>query len=123
LKDSKEIVDRVPSFIKEGVTEQEAMSAKRALEAVGVGVEIFVDKTSWDVYLKSTTSCKTALLPGLAKLQVTKAIRDTMGLMTLSEALQTVNNAPCYVACNKSKSVATQIVKALVDAGAEVELR
>jgi ribosomal protein L7/L12 len=114
LKDSKEIVYRVPSFIKEGVTEQEALSAKRALEAVGVGVEIFVDKTSWDVYLKS---------PGLAKYQVTKAIRDTMGLMTLSEALQTVNNAPCYVACNKSKSVATQIVKALVDAGAEVELR
>lgn len=73
-----------------------------------------VDKTSWDVYMKS---------PGLAKLQVTKAIRDTMGLTTLSEASQIVYRTPCYVARNKSKSVATQIIKALMDAGAEVELR
>ncbi len=113
LKDSKEIVDRVPSFIKEGVTEQEAMSAKRALEAVGVGVEIFVDKTSWDVYLKSS---------GPVKLQVIKVVKDTMGL-TLSEALQTVNNAPCYVARKMSKSAATKFVKLLFEAGAEVELR
>ncbi len=113
LEDSKEIVYRVPSFIKEGVTEQDAMSAKRALEAVGVGVEIFVDKTSWDVYLKSS---------GPVKLQVVKVIKDTMGL-TLSEALQTVNNAPCYVARKMSKSAATKFVKLLLDAVAEVELR
>lgn len=113
MGDSFGIVDSVPCFIKHGVTEQEAMSVKRALEAVGVDVEIFVDKTSWDVYLKSS---------GPAKLLVIKVVKDTMGL-TLSEVLQTVNNAPCYVARKMSKSAATKFVKLLFEAGAEVELR
>ncbi len=35
LKDSKDLVDKVPSVIKEGVSEDEANSIKEKLEAVG----------------------------------------------------------------------------------------
>lgn len=40
LKEAKEIVDGVPSTLKEGITKEEADDVKEKLEAVGASVEI-----------------------------------------------------------------------------------
>jgi large subunit ribosomal protein L7/L12 len=40
LKESKEVVEKVPSPVKEGVSKQDAAEIKKKLEAVGAKVEI-----------------------------------------------------------------------------------
>lgn len=40
LKEAKELIDRVPSVVREGISKEEALKLKGQLEAVGATVEI-----------------------------------------------------------------------------------
>lgn len=113
LAEAKNMIDGAPCFIKEGVSEQEATSTKSILESAGVAVEVFVDKTSWDLCLMSY---------GPARLQVVKVVKEAMGL-SLLDAMRLVDNAPGYVARGISKSDAVSLARMLVKAGAKVEFR
>ena len=71
-----------------------------------------VEKTSFDVVLKSA---------GSAKLQVVKAVKEHCGL-GLKEAKDLVDGAPSKVKEGVAKEEAEALKKALEEAGAEVEL-
>lgn len=113
LAEAKNMFDGAPCFIKEGVSEQEATSTKSILERAGVAVEVFVDKTSWDLCLMSH---------GPAPLMVVKVVKEAVGL-SLLDAKLLVDNAPGYVARGISKSDAVNLARMLVEAGAKVEFR
>ena len=82
--------------------------------AVGGGPDDAGDeKTEFDVILKSA---------GAAKLQVVKAVKELTGL-GLKEAKDIVDSAPKAVKEGVSKDEAEGILKALEEAGAEVELK
>lgn len=71
------------------------------------------EKTSFTVILKS---------PGGAKLQVVKLVKDLTGL-GLKDAKDLVDGAPKPIKENVAKDEAESLKKALVDAGAEVEIK
>ncbi|MFV8752776.1 50S ribosomal protein L7/L12 [Nannocystaceae bacterium ST9] len=71
-------------------------------------------KTEFDVVLKSF---------GAKKIEVIKAIRVVIPGLGLKEAKDLVEGAPATVKEGISKDEAAAIQKALVDAGAEVELK
>ncbi|OFY67140.1 MAG: 50S ribosomal protein L7/L12 [Bacteroidetes bacterium RIFCSPLOWO2_02_FULL_36_8] len=71
------------------------------------------EQTSFTVILKS---------PGGAKLQVVKLVKDLTGL-GLKDAKDLVDGAPKPVKENIAKDEAESLKKALVDAGAEVEIK
>ena len=71
------------------------------------------EKSSFDVILKSA---------GAAKLQVVKAVKEHCGL-GLKEAKDIVDAAPAPVKEGVDKATAEALMKALEEAGAEVELK
>ena len=71
------------------------------------------EKTEFDVVLKSF---------GSSKLGVIKAVRELLGL-GLVEAKNLVESAPATIKEAQPKDVAEHMVKTLVDAGAEAELK
>ena len=71
------------------------------------------EKTTFDVVL---------VAPGGAKLQVVKAVKDLCGL-GLKEAKELVDAAPKAIKEGVSKEEAEQLKSALVEAGAEVEVK
>jgi large subunit ribosomal protein L7/L12 len=79
----------------------------------GDGAPAVVEKTSFDVILKSA---------GAAKLQVVKVVKDLTGL-GLKEAKDVVDGAPKAVKEGVSKDEAEGLKKALEEAGAEVEVK
>ena len=72
-----------------------------------------VEKTSFDVVLKSA---------GSAKLQVVKLVKELTGL-GLKEAKEIVDGAPSVVKEGLAKADAEGLKKQLEEAGAEVELK
>ena len=95
-----------------GIEPAAAAVAVAAAPAAGGG-EAAVEKTEFDVILKSA---------GGAKLQVVKVVKDITGL-GLKEAKDIVDGAPKAVKEKASKADAESIKKQLEEAGAEVELK
>jgi len=76
-------------------------------------VEEKVEKTSFDVMLKSV---------GANKLAIVKAVKELTGL-GLKEAKDLVDSAPSAIKEGVAKDEAEALKKSLEDAGAEVELK
>lgn len=87
-----------------------AVSGPAANAASGDSAE---EQTEFDVILKAA---------GAAKLKVVKAVKELTGL-GLKEAKDIVDSAPKAVKEGVSKDEAEGILKALEEAGAEVELK
>jgi large subunit ribosomal protein L7/L12 len=84
------------------------------MAAPAAAAEVVEEKTEFDVVLKSF---------GAKKIEVIKAIRVVIPGLGLKEAKDLVEGAPATVKEGISKDEAAAIQKALVDAGAEVELK
>ncbi len=93
--------------------EPAAAAVAVAAPAAGAGEAAAAEKTSFDVILTSA---------GGAKLQVVKVVKDLTGL-GLKEAKDLVDGAPKAVKEGVSKEEAEQLKAALVEAGAEVEVK
>ena len=91
----------------------EPAAAAAAVVAVGGGGTAAVEKTTFDVILKSG---------GQAKLGVVKIVKEITGL-GLKEAKDLVDGAPKAVKEGISKEEAEGLKKQLTDAGAEVEVK
>lgn len=91
----------------------EPAAAAVAVAAAGGGAAAAVEKTTFDVILKSG---------GQAKLGVVKLVKEITGL-GLKEAKDLVDGAPKPVKEGISKEEAEGIKKQLTEAGAEVEVK
>ncbi len=91
----------------------EPAAAAVAVAAAPAGEAAEAEKTSFDVIL---------VAPGGAKLQVVKAVKELTGL-GLKEAKELVDGAPKAIKEGISKEEAESLKSALVDAGAEVEIK
>lgn len=91
----------------------EPAAAAAVIAAPAAGDAVAVEKSTFDVILKS---------PGGAKLQIVKLVKDLTGL-GLKEAKAVVDAAPKAVKEGVSKEEAESIKAQLVEAGAEVELK
>ncbi|MFI3294887.1 MAG: 50S ribosomal protein L7/L12 [Rikenellaceae bacterium] len=91
----------------------EPAAAAVAVAAAPAGEAAEAEKTSFDVIL---------VAPGGAKLQVVKAVKELTGL-GLKESKELVDGAPKAIKEGISKEEAESLKSALVDAGAEVEIK
>jgi large subunit ribosomal protein L7/L12 len=107
-------VSELAKILKEeyGIEPAAAAVAVAAPSAGGDAPEV-VEKTSFDVILKSA---------GGQKLQIVKLVKDITGL-GLKEAKAVVDAAPGPVKEGVTKDEAESIKNQLIDAGAEVELK
>ena len=108
-------VNELAKILKEeyGIEPAAAAVAVAAPAAGGDGAPAEVEKTSFDVILKSA---------GGQKLQIVKLVKDLTGL-GLKEAKAVVDAAPGPVKEGVSKEEAENIKKTLEESGAEVELK
>ena len=106
VKDVQELAD----FLKSEYGIEPAAAA--VVVAAGGGAEAAVEKTEFDVILKSA---------GASKLNVVKIVKDLTGL-GLKEAKELVDGAPKAVKEKISKAEADDIAGKLKEAGAEVEV-
>ena len=108
-------VNELATILKEeyGIEPAAAAVAVAAGPAAGGDSAGADEKTEFDIILKSA---------GAAKLQVVKAVKELTGL-GLKEAKDIVDSAPKAVKEGVSKDEAEGILKALEEAGAEVELK
>ena len=113
LKESKDIVDAAPSYIKRNVNKEIAVAIKKELDEVGAFVELYENSKTFDVILKSAGACK---------LQVVKIIKEQTGL-GLKESKDIVDAAPSYITRNIDRVMAETIKKELEKVGAYVEIR
>lgn len=72
------------------------------------------EKTSFNVFLKSA---------GQKKIEVIKAIRAIMPELSLKEAKDFTDKAPCMIKENMSKEEANNLKTKLEEFGAEIELK
>jgi len=93
--------------------EPAAAAAVMAAPASNDGAAAVVEKTSFDVILKSA---------GPSKLNVVKLVKDLTGL-GLKEAKELVDAAPKAIKEGISKDESEALKKALEEAGAEVEVK
>ena len=112
LKESKDIVDAAPTFIKRNVDKVIAERIKKELEELGAIVELHDNSTTFDVVLKSA---------GVNKLQVVKTIKEQTGY-GLKESKDIVDAAPTFIKRNVDKVIAERIKKELEEFSAIVEL-
>lgn len=91
----------------------EPAAAAVAVAAAPAGEAVEAEKTSFDVILVAA---------GGAKLQVVKTVKELTGL-GLKEAKELVDGAPKAIKEGVSKEEAESLKSALVDAGAEVEVK
>lgn len=108
VKEVKELAD-----ILENEYGIKPAAAAVAVAPAGAGAAPVAEKTAFDVVLKNG---------GANKLQVVKVVKDATGL-GLKEAKDLVDGAPKAVKEGISKEDAEALKKALVDAGAEVEVK
>jgi large subunit ribosomal protein L7/L12 len=108
VKEVKELAD-----ILENEYGIKPAAAAVAVAPAGAGAAPAAEKTAFDVVLKNG---------GANKLQVVKVVKDATGL-GLKEAKDLVDGAPKAVKEGISKEDAEALKKALVDAGAEVEVK
>ncbi|MDR1562517.1 MAG: 50S ribosomal protein L7/L12 [Dysgonamonadaceae bacterium] len=90
-----------------------AVAVAAGTAAGGADAEAAVEKTSFDVVLKSS---------GANKLAIVKAVKELTGL-TLKEAKDLVDGVPSTIKEGATKDEAEALKKSLEEAGAEVELK
>ena len=107
-------VNELASYLKEtyGI-EPAAAAAVAAGPAAGGGAAAAAEKTNFDVVLKNA---------GANKLQIVKLVKELTGL-GLKEAKDLVDGAPKPVKEGVSKADADSILKQLVEAGAQAEIK
>ena len=106
-------VNELADILKEEYGIEPAAAAVVAGPAAGDDESGAVEKTEFDVVLKS---------PGGAKLQIVKLVKELTGL-GLKEAKALVDSAPKEVKEGVSKEEAESLKARLEEAGAEVELK
>ena len=106
-------VNELAVILKDEYGIEPAAAAPVAVVAAGGGAAAVVEKTSFDVILKSA---------GAAKLAVVKLVKDLTGL-GLKEAKDLVDGAPKAVKEGVSKEESESLKKQLEEAGAEVEVK
>jgi len=109
----KEVSELAKILKEEYGIEPAAAAVAVAAPAAGDAAPVEVEKTSFDVILKSA---------GGQKLQIVKLVKDITGL-GLKEAKAVVDAAPGPVKEGVTKEEAESIKNQLIDAGAEVELK
>ena len=109
----KEVSELAKILKEEYGIEPAAAAVAVAAPAGGSDAPAEVEKTAFDVILKSA---------GGQKLQVVKLVKDITGL-GLKEAKAVVDAAPSPVKEGVTKDEAESIKNQLIDAGAEVELK
>ncbi len=124
LKDSKELVERAPTLVKDGVPKADADALVAKLKAAGATAE------TRDSALPPTPTPAPAttagavwlLVTGANKLLVIKEVRIATGL-GLKESKDLVERAPTVVKEGLSAADATALVEKLKAAGATAETR
>lgn len=106
-------VNELAQVLKEEYGIEPAAAAVAVAAAAPAEAAEVVEKTSFDVILVNA---------GGAKLQVVKAVKEAAGL-GLKEAKDLVDAAPKAVKEGVSKEEAESVKAALVEAGAEVEIK
>ena len=106
-------VNELATILKDEYGIEPAAAAVAAAPASGDVAAAVVEKTSFDVVLKSA---------GPAKLAVVKAVKESCGL-GLKEAKDLVDAAPSVIKEGVTKDEAEALKKALEEGGAEVELK
>lgn len=108
-------VNELADILKDeyGIEPAAAAVAVAGPAAGGEGEGAAVEKTQFDVVLKS---------PGGAKLQIVKLVKDITGL-GLKEAKALVDSAPAPVKEGTTKEDAESLKAQLEEAGAEVEIK
>lgn len=106
-------VNELATILKDEYGIEPAAAVAVAGPAAGGGADAGEEQTEFDVILKAA---------GAAKLKVVKAVKELTGL-GLKEAKDIVDSAPKAVKEGVSKDEAEGILKALEEAGAEVELK
>jgi large subunit ribosomal protein L7/L12 len=109
----KEVSELAKILKEEYGIEPAAAAVAVAAPAAGDAAPAAVEKSTFDVILKSA---------GGQKLQIVKLVKDITGL-GLKEAKAVVDAAPAPVKEGVAKDEAESIKNQLVDAGAEVELK
>lgn len=109
VKDVKDLAD----ILKNEYGIEPAATAVAVSAAPAASAEAAVEKTEFDVILKSA---------GAGKLKVVKEVKSLLGL-GLKEAKEIVDGAPCPVKEGAAKEEAESIKAALEAVGAEVELK
>lgn len=107
-------VNELANILKDEYGIEPAAAVAVAAPGAGGGDAVVAEeKTSFDVFLKSS---------GAQKLQVVKAVKESTGL-GLKEAKDIVDAAPGMIKEGVSKDEAEALKKVLEEAGAEVELK
>jgi large subunit ribosomal protein L7/L12 len=106
-------VNELAKILKDEYGIEPAAAAVAVAAPAGGGAAAAVEKSTFDVILKSA---------GGAKLQIVKIVKDITGL-GLKEAKDLVDGAPKAVKEGVSKEEAESIKAQLTEAGAEVELK
>ena len=106
-------VNELATILKDEYGIEPAAAVAVAGPAASGGGEAAEEQTEFDVILKEV---------GATKLKVVKTVKELTGL-GLKEAKDIVDSAPKAVKEGVSKDEAEGILKALEDAGAEVELK
>lgn len=111
VKEVSELADVLKT--EYGIEPAAAAVAVAAPAAAEGGPAPVVEKTEFDVALNSA---------GANKLQVIKLVKDKLGL-SLGDAKALVDSAPCTLKAGMPKADAEALKGALVEQGAEVELK
>lgn len=106
-------VNELAQILKDEYGIEPAAAAVAVAAGPAAGAPAAEEKTSFDVVLKSA---------GTEKLKVIKAVREATGL-GLKEAKELVDGAPSTVKEGLAKADAEALKAALVEFGAEVELK
>jgi len=106
-------VQELAQILKDEYGIEPAAAAVAVAAGPAAAVEAAVEKTEFDVHLKSA---------GAEKLKVVKVVKELTGL-GLKEAKELVDGAPKVVKAGIPKDEAEALAKQLQEAGAEIEIK
>jgi large subunit ribosomal protein L7/L12 len=106
-------VNELATILKDEYGIEPAAAAVAVAAGPAAGGEAAAEKTNFDVVLKA---------PGANKLQIVKLVKELTGL-GLKEAKDVVDGAPKTIKEGLPKDEADSLMKQLLEAGAEVELK
>jgi len=106
-------VQELAQILKDEYGIEPAAAAVAVAAGPAAAVEAPVEKTEFDVHLKSA---------GAEKLKVVKVVKELTGL-GLKEAKELVDGAPKVVKSGIPKDEADALAKQLQEAGAEIEIK
>jgi large subunit ribosomal protein L7/L12 len=106
-------VNELAAYLKETHGIEPAAAAVAVAAGPAAGGEAAAEKTNFDVVLKA---------PGANKLQIVKLVKE-LTVLGLKEAKDVVDGAPKTIKEGLPKDEADSLMKQLLEAGAEVELK